>query len=169
MCIRDSTNSPAIDDESSNSSAMVSIDSITHSLHTNRMDAQSINGLNDPTYRTISQPIAYTTESRTAHAHNTRRNSITGSLRSVDMRELPAEDMTDLIREYSNVDQYGRRRKSSVSSQRPPSVLQADGALSPNLTRTSTLQRVKTSDLTRIITSDATVSKNCLLYTSRCV
>ncbi|CAI6763496.1 ADM_HP2_G0045450.mRNA.1.CDS.1 [Saccharomyces cerevisiae] len=150
---------PAIDDRSSNSSAVVSIDSITHSLRTNHVDAQSVSELNDPTYRTRSQPIAYTTESRTSHVHNNRRNSITGSLCSIDMRELPAEGMSDLIREYSNVDQYGRRRKSSISSQGAPSVLQADGTISPNLTRTSTLQRVKTSNLTRIITSDATVSK----------
>ncbi|CAI4051503.1 hypothetical protein SKDZ_15G2400 [Saccharomyces kudriavzevii ZP591] len=149
------TASPAVDDRSSHSSAVVSIDSITHSLHTNYVDTQSI----DPAYRTMSQPVAYTTESRTAPVHNYRRNSVTGSLRSVDMRELPAESMTDLIREYSNVDQYGRRRKSSISSQRPPSVLQADSTLSLNLTRTSTLQRVKASDLARIITSDATVSK----------
>lgn len=113
---------PAIDDRSSNSSAVVSIDSITHSLRTNHVDAQSVSELNDPTYRTRSQPIAYTTESRTSHVHNNRRNSITGSLCSIDMRELPAEGMSDLIREYSNVDQYGRRRKSSISSQGAPSV-----------------------------------------------
>ncbi|EJS41702.1 ecm3p [Saccharomyces arboricola H-6] len=150
----------ATDDRSTNSSAVVSIDSITHSLRTNHMDSQSVSGLNDPTYRTRSQPVAYTTDSRMTHLHNNRRNSVTGSLRSVDMRELPAEDMNDLIHEYSNVDQYGKRRKSSVSSQRSPSIFQADGTLSPNLTRTSTIQRVKASNLTRIITSDATVSKN---------
>lgn len=152
---------PTASNMSMNSSAVVSIDSITHSLHTTRMDTQSSDQLNNPTYRTRSQPIAYTTESTTGNRKNSRRNSITGSLRSVDMRELPAEDMNDLIREYSNVDRYGKRRRSSLSSQRPSSIMgnQADNALSPNLSRTSTIQRVKASNLTRIITSDATVSK----------
>lgn len=74
--------------------------------------------------------------------------SVVSSLRSIDLRSMPAQGVDDLIREYSNVDQYGDRRPSFSSS-----------ALSGiDQTESTTLKRELTN-LKRIITSDATVNK----------
>ncbi|CCK71743.1 putative ATPase ECM3 KNAG_0H03280 [Huiozyma naganishii CBS 8797] len=75
------------------------------------------------------------------------------SIRSIDTRDLPAQNMQDIIHEYSNVDQYGKRRRSSVTSDVLSAHISATGSQS------SALQRIKTANLTKILTSDATVSK----------
>lgn len=119
--------------------------------------------------RTISQPVAYTSQTKenreNRNYHHKRyheHNNATGyqsfrdeinhldrvvSLRSIENRDLPPQTMQDIIHEYSNVDQYGKRRRPSVAS---------DGT---NHSNTSTIQRIKSSNLTKILTSDATVSK----------
>lgn len=122
----------------------------------------------DITRRTISQPIAYTYQTednkenrhyhhKRHHKHHTSgyqsfRDEINNldrvvSSRSIENRDLPPQNMLDIIHEYSNVDQFGKPRRMSVSSD------------ATNHSTVSTLQRIKSSNLTKILTSDATVSK----------
>lgn len=130
--------------------------------------------------RTISQPVAYTAQTkenknyRNYHHQryhkgsiNNHNNMTTGyqsfrdeinnldrvvSMRSIDNRDLPPQNMRDIIHEYSNVDQYGKRRRSSMVS--------ADSSDHSSIsTQQSTIQRIKSSNLTKILTSDATVSR----------
>ncbi|CAI4791606.1 CBM_collapsed_G0049170.mRNA.1.CDS.1 [Saccharomyces cerevisiae] len=65
---------------------------------------------------------------------------------------LPSQNIHHLIREYSNVDQYGHQRRNS-------SLRGADMNDVHSISSNSTLQTIKTANLTRILTSDATVSK----------
>ncbi|CAI4051726.1 hypothetical protein SUVZ_14G2250 [Saccharomyces uvarum] len=73
-------------------------------------------------------------------------------IRSVDMRALPPQDIHNLIREYSNVDQFGHQRRNS-------SFISSDMNDVHSIKSSSTLQTIKNANLTRILTSDATVSK----------
>lgn len=101
------------------------------------------------TRRTRSQPVALTEESYS----RLRRPSVATTIRSIDMRDGPPQGVTDLIREYSNVDQYGHPRRNSF-------IPETDGEpLSYTMSGTSTMERLKNSDLKRILTSDATVNK----------
>ncbi|CAL9735128.1 protein Ecm3p [Monosporozyma servazzii] len=125
-------------------------------------------GRDDITRRTISQPIAYTYQPKENkenknyhhqrhHKHHTSgyqsfRDEINNldrivSSRSIENRDLPPQNMLDIIHEYSNVDQFGKPRRLSVSSD------------ATNNSDVSTLQRIKSSNLTKILTSDATVSR----------
>ena len=134
-------------------------------------------GVRDSISRTLSQPIALTSQApenrRNRNFHHQRyhkqdrnRNTTTGyqlykndmnnldrviSLRSIDNRDLPPQTMQDIIHEYSNVDQFGRPRRSSLVSD--------VSSIHSSLSQQSTLQRIKSSNLTRILTSDATVSR----------
>lgn len=87
-------------------------------------------------------PVALTKR----HVTRARRGSTTGSVRTLELREMPSQDVHDLVREYSNVDQFGRRRSSAT---------QASLGLSR---KPSLADRVRGSDLTRMVTSDAAVS-----------
>ncbi|SCV05493.1 LANO_0H08702g1_1 [Lachancea nothofagi CBS 11611] len=88
------------------------------------------------------RPLPFNGESKVT---NRRRTSNSSSFRTQDAREAQHPDMAHLIREYSNVDQFGRRRSTASHSQqglsRQPSVI----------------ERIKTSDLTRMVTSEAGV------------
>ncbi|AET40116.1 putative ATPase ECM3 Ecym_5358 [Eremothecium cymbalariae DBVPG len=75
-------------------------------------------------------------------AQGFRRNSL-ATLRSIDLRALPPQGLDELIREYSNVDQYGRQY--SIQEEFPP-------------TQAQTAQLRMQSSLRRIMTSDATVN-----------
>lgn len=100
------------------------------------------------------QLLAYTQNSR-AGSMRTRQRSFNDSIRSIDRRELPPEDVSHLIREYSNVDQYGKRRRSVTRD-----MSDEYGGLSRISTRyQSSLDRARSSHLTRMLTSDATVGK----------
>lgn len=78
-------------------------------------------------------------------------------IRSIDMCALPSQNIHHLIREYSNVDQYGHQRRNS-------SLRGADMNDVHSISSNSTLQTIKTANLTRILTSDATVSKRILKH-----
>lgn len=106
------------------------------------------------TRRTRSQPVAYTEENHMSHASpHARRSSISASVRSIDQRDLPAQGISQLIREYSNVDQYGHPRRNSM-------IPESDGeALDYVPSVSSSLGKIKASNLTKILTSDATVNK----------
>ena len=82
---------------------------------------------------------------------NNRLNRVVSS-RSIDNRGLPPQTLQDIINEYSNVDQFGRPRRSSLVS-----ASSSNHSLSSP--QPSRLERIKSSNLTRILTSDATVSK----------
>lgn len=98
--------------------------------------------------RTRSQPVALTEE-----PVRLRRPSVATTIRSIDLREGPPQDFNDLIREYSNVDQYGHPRRNSRLSD-------MDGApVSYSKSSSSALEKLKSSDLKKILTSDATVNK----------
>lgn len=127
--------------------------------------------------RTRSQPIALTSKGpenrrnryfhhQRFHRQNRNRNIATGyqsyentinnldravSLRSIESRDLPPQTMQDIIREYSNVDQFGRPRRSSLVSDA--------SSIHSSFSHQSTLERIKSSNLTKMLTSDATVSK----------
>ena len=86
-------------------------------------------------------------------------------IRSIDQRTMPVQDMNDLIREYSNVDQFGqRRRRRQIGS---VTAMQEDAASSIVINETNRslttsfrmrMQKIRTAQLTKILTSDATVS-----------
>lgn len=102
------------------------------------------------TRRTRSTPVAYTDE----HSRSLRRPSVATTIRSIDFRDGPAQDFHDLIREYSNVDQYGHpRRNSLLPDGEPLSYMHSDS---------TALGKAKNSDLTKILTSDATVNKRSI-------
>ncbi|CAI4036012.1 hypothetical protein SMKI_14G2260 [Saccharomyces mikatae IFO 1815] len=108
--------------------------------------------------RTASQPRAYNTASALEEKYLGEKYSKNISLsalepiRSIDMRALPSQNIHHLIREYSNVDQYGNQRRNS-------SLVGTDMNDERSMTSNSTLETIKTANLTRILTSDATVSK----------
>ncbi|CAB4254234.1 similar to Saccharomyces cerevisiae YOR092W ECM3 Non-essential protein of unknown function [Maudiozyma barnettii] len=109
--------------------------------------------------RTMSQPVAFTEEDngslgrrQTYSQYSLNSELALTPVRSLDKRDFPAEDMNDIVREYSNVDQYGQRRASVVA-------LQNEDPSNDQASHTSSLQRIKSSNLTKILTSDATVSK----------
>lgn len=66
-------------------------------------------------------------------------------IRSIDLREMPAENMDDLIREYSNVDQFGHIKENPYYTTNDTSGSGRDRSDSTN-------------GLSRILTSDATVT-----------
>lgn len=101
--------------------------------------------------RTVSQPVAYTEENQLTHRVS-RTPSVVTSIRSIDFRNGPPQDISHLIREYSNVDQYGRSRRSSLASY-------MDGA-SFGHGSPATDESKNSNNLTRILTSDATVTKH---------
>ena len=130
--------------------------------------------------RTLSQPVSMTPKTlenrRNRNYHHQRyhrqernKNLSTGyqtypndsnrlnrvvSSRSIDNRGLPPQTLQDIINEYSNVDQFGRPRKSTLVS-----VPSSNHSSSSSSSQPSRLERIKSSNLTRILTSDATVSK----------
>lgn len=105
------------------------------------------------TRRTRSQPVAYTEENQLSNRIS-RTPSVVTSIRSIDLRGGPPQDISHLIREYSNVDQYGHPRRSSVASY-------MDGAsLGHGRVGSSSAEENRNSTLTKILTSDATVSKH---------
>lgn len=91
---------------------------------------------------TSNQPVALTDGNELIRRMTSRRTEQD----SISERTILTEDsVNDLVREYSHVDQFGRRRNSvATSASAQPSSL---------------LQRIRTSDMTRIMTSDATVSR----------
>lgn len=104
--------------------------------------------------RTRSQPVAYTEENIISHrSPYARRSSISASVRSIDQRDLPPQGISQLIREYSNVDQYGHPRRNSL-------IPESDGEpLAYVASASSSLGKKKASNLAKILTSDATVNK----------
>ncbi|EJS41971.1 YNL095C [Saccharomyces arboricola H-6] len=108
--------------------------------------------------RTASEPRAYNTttalEEKSLDDRYVRNMPLAAlePIRSIDMRALPPQDIHHLIREYSNVDQYGHQRRNS-------SLIGTDMDDTHSIKSNSTLQTIKTANLTRILTSDATVSK----------
>lgn len=153
--------------------------SIMTPIHSNATVSDYENNLG-LTRRTMSQPVAYTTTEElmyNRHHHNKRTHQTDStnpngdnqfnspnydlanldrfnsrmSMRSIDQRDLPLQDMNDIIREYSNVDQFGHKRKSSITSD-----FSSHSSIN---TSKSHLQKLRSSNLTKILTSDATVSK----------
>ncbi|QHS75814.1 uncharacterized protein SPAR_N02160 [Saccharomyces paradoxus] len=130
--------------------------STIHSYNTSESYNSSIDTMR--ARRTPSQPRAYNTA--TALEENCLdekypKNMSMAALepvRSIDMRALPSQNIHHLIREYSNVDQYGHLRRNS-------SLYGIDMNDAHSIRSNSTLQTIKTANLTRILTSDATVSK----------
>ena len=130
--------------------------STIHSYNTSESYNSSIDTMR--ARRTPSQPRAYNTA--TALEENCLdekypKNMSMAALepvRSIDMRALPSQNIHHLIREYSNVDQYGHPRRNS-------SLYGIDMNDAHSIRSNSTLQTIKTANLTRILTSDATVSK----------
>ncbi|QLG70369.1 hypothetical protein HG535_0A03080 [Zygotorulaspora mrakii] len=110
------------------------------------------------TRKTQSQPVAYTADESQNQQRQIRVRR--PSIRSIDLRDLPSENVTELIREYSNVNQYGRPRRNSALSDGDLDVaLDEDEPLRyiPSSTSGSLINRNK-SNLTKILTSDATVN-----------
>ncbi|QLQ79711.1 hypothetical protein HG537_0C03590 [Torulaspora globosa] len=100
-----------------------------------------------------NQPIAYTEENQLSHRLS-RSSSVVTTVRSIDLRDGPPQNINNLIREYSNVDQYGHPRRSSLTSY-------VDGAsLRHSLRGLPSAEENRNSTLTKILTSDATVSKH---------
>lgn len=117
----------------------------------NTRDQTSLNSLTPEESTTNSgpsidtnQPVALTNGIQ--RNRSDRRGSLAGSVRALELREMPSQDITDLVREYSNVDQFGRRRSSTAHSQ------------TGSGRRASLVRRIQTSDLTRMVTSDAAVT-----------
>lgn len=113
--------------------------------------ASYTSGYNEPD----RQPLAYTQNSRTGSV-KPRQQSATESIRSIDRREMPPEDVTHLIREYSNVDQYGHRRKSTTTGHTGDEPEEAPAGSTRGQ---SSMERIRSSTLTRMLTSDATVGR----------
>lgn len=140
--------------ESNQSSIMTSIDSNLS------VDDHSIE-LGIKTRRTISQPRAYTEEEtemlrrrQTFSQRSLNSNILLSPVRSLDKRDLPPQGLNDIINEYSNVDQFGKKRDSTV-----PNSLFNEDIDNDQVSHLSSLQKIKSSNLTKILTSDATVSK----------
>ena len=111
--------------------------------------------------RTLSQPVAYTEEEhsslgrrQTYSQFSLNSNLNLTPVRSLDKRDFPEEGLDEIVREYSNVDQYGGRRQSVVNS-----LQNDDGSMNDQASHMSSLQKIRSSNLTKILTSDATVSK----------
>ncbi|GMC19426.1 unnamed protein product [Saccharomyces cerevisiae] len=130
--------------------------STIHSYNTSESYESSIDTMR--ARRTASQPRAYNTttllEENCLDEKCPKNMSMAAlePIRSIDMRALPSQNIHHLIREYSNVDQYGHQRRNS-------SLRGADMNDVHSISSNSTLQTIKTANLTRILTSDATVSK----------
>ena len=145
--------------ESAQSSIVTSIDSTD-----SRGDYNIELGV-PPIHHTVSQPIAYTDEQHASlQARRTQSQLSLTPIRSIDKRDLPSEGINDIIREYSNVDQFGARRPSVVDSMFNDAATTGSSAHGNDqgsiMSRaSSSLQRIKSSNLTKILTSDATVSK----------
>ncbi|CCF60252.1 hypothetical protein KAFR_0J01880 [Kazachstania africana CBS 2517] len=90
------------------------------------------------------QPIAYTSGYDIAKK-NTNNSSLSriSTYHSIDLRGGQAQGLHDIIKEYSNVDQFGNSRRNSIVS---------DDGSEVNVEKKSTR-------LTKMLTSDATVSK----------
>lgn len=123
----------------------------TPTYRSNTRDQTSLNSLTPEESTTNSgpsidtnQPVALTNGIQ--RNRSDRRGSLAGSVRALELREMPSQDITDLVREYSNVDQFGRRRSSTAHSQ------------TGSGRRASLVRRIQTSDLTRMVTSDAAVT-----------
>ncbi|EWH16492.1 hypothetical protein P283_N11416 [Saccharomyces cerevisiae P283] len=127
-----------------------------HSYNTSESYESSIDTMR--ARRTASQPRAYNTttllEENCLDEKCPKNMSMAAlePIRSIDMCALPSQNIHHLIREYSNVDQYGHQRRNS-------SLRGADMNDVHSISSNSTLQTIKTANLTRILTSDATVSK----------
>ncbi|CEP62095.1 putative ATPase ECM3 LALA0_S04e07668g [Lachancea lanzarotensis] len=89
------------------------------------------------------QPLHSDFDSQTTQR---RRRSIVSSVRTTELHELPSHTASELVREYSNVDQMGRRRSASHHSQ------------SGFTRRSSMLERVQSSHLMRMVTTDVNVN-----------
>lgn len=112
-----------------------------------------------------AQPVAYTSPNTDYQDMLLRRRTRSDSLhtlRSIDLRQLPAQDINDVIKEYSNVDQYGHSRTSSVLSL-------PMNEMSSNHSNGSAIQKLKSSNLTLILTSDATVGKKDIDESGTCL
>ncbi|AAS51148.2 ACL080Wp [Eremothecium gossypii ATCC 10895] len=79
-----------------------------------------------------------------------RRDSITSTMRSIDLRSMPPQGIADLIREYSNVDQFGKRLSMQEAAHGAAPYGEVGSHMTPAATQRS---------LTRIITSEAAVHK----------
>ncbi|CCD25578.1 uncharacterized protein NDAI_0F02600 [Naumovozyma dairenensis CBS 421] len=134
-------------------SSISSIPSIPDTIPSDINNNNNNNTMNNPNLsstRQRSQPIAFTQNNSSLTQQLTDSSITSGTqlrpIRSLDMRSLPLQNMNDLIREYSNVDQYGNPTPS-IQDQTP-------------IESQTMLQRVRSSNLTKILTSDATVSRN---------
>ncbi|SCU86613.1 LAME_0D06942g1_1 [Lachancea meyersii CBS 8951] len=83
---------------------------------------------------------------RSAAISHRRRRSTASTIRTLEPQDSPTNGISDLVREYSNVDQYGRRRSDTHRSQ-----LTLAGQY-------STAERVRSSTLARMVTSDVNVN-----------
>ncbi|KOG97063.1 uncharacterized protein DI49_4637 [Saccharomyces eubayanus] len=128
--------------------------STVHSYNTSESYNSSLDTMR--ARRIPSLPRAYNTVSEEKSLDEYLPGNISMSalepIRSIDMRALPPQDIHHLIREYSNVDQFGHRRRNS-------SLISSDMNDAHSIKSISTLQTIKNANLTRILTSDATVSK----------
>ncbi|AGO13418.1 AaceriACL080Wp [[Ashbya] aceris (nom. inval.)] len=79
-----------------------------------------------------------------------RRDSMASTMRSIDLRSMPPQGITDLIREYSNVDQFGKRLSAPEAFHGAGPYGEMGSHATPAATQRS---------LTRIITSEAAVHK----------
>lgn len=105
------------------------------------------------THMVRNQPVAYTEENQLSHRLS-RTSSVVTTVRFIDLRDGPPQNINNLIREYSNVDQYGHPRRSSLTPY-------MDGAsFRHSLNGPSSGEENRNSTLTKILTSDATVSKH---------
>ncbi|CAI4050278.1 hypothetical protein N7582_004875 [Saccharomyces uvarum] len=128
--------------------------STVHSYNTSESYNSSLDTMR--ARRIPSLPRAYNTVSEEKgpgeyYPRNTSMSALE-PIRSIDMRALPPQDIHNLIREYSNVDQFGHQRRNSC-------FVNSDMNDVHSIKSSSTLQTIKNANLTRILTSDATVSK----------
>lgn len=111
----------------------------TYSMSLNETIGESQRNPISNSVRVFSRTDSNNSTLRQRHFGNVER------VRSIDLREMPAENMDDIIREYSNVDQFGHIRENAYHV----------------LTETKTSVRDRSDSnqpLSRILTSDATVT-----------
>ncbi|QEU59623.1 Ecm3 [Kluyveromyces lactis] len=110
---------------------------------------RTVNSINS--HEAVTSPIQLAEDNvisrRLTNATAASAQSLSSSLRSIDLRSMPPENVHDLIKEYSNVDQYGARRNSVTSTIKPETEDSDQVPLRKELT-----------NLKRIVTSDATVT-----------
>ncbi|SCU97298.1 LAMI_0F09560g1_1 [Lachancea mirantina] len=94
-----------------------------------------------------SPPIALTQDANVVRRRTSQRSSHSSIMSNAELRESSPQDIHDLVREYSHVDEFGRRRSSRAMSMRTSNLA----------------NRIRSSDLTRIVTSDATVTRQDVL------